>query len=79
MLKTTKKESLSMNDYLLKIQRIVDLVALVDNKLSAKDHIFTIFAGLSSEYEHVLLSIETRLELFTIEEIKSICFLKSLE
>lgn len=72
ILKNTKKESMSMNDYLLRIRHVVDLLAMVDNKLSVKDHISAIFDGLPPEYETVLLSFETRVEPFTVEDVESI-------
>ena len=71
-LKTVKKDSLSMNDYLLKIRNLVDLLALVDNKLTDREHINAIFEGLSSDYETFILSIETRKEAYSVDEIESL-------
>lgn len=72
LLKNTKKESMSINDYLLKIRHIVDLLAMVDTKLSDKEHITTIFYGLNADYENVLLSFETRMEPLAIEDVEAI-------
>lgn len=61
-----------MNEFLLQIRRIVDLLALVDWKLTVKEHISAIFDGLSREYETFVLSIETRKESYTVEEIEAL-------
>lgn len=47
-LHNTKKCDLPINDYLLKIQNIVDLLALVGHNLSDKDHIDEIFKKITS-------------------------------
>ncbi|KAL6315361.1 hypothetical protein AAG906_000468 [Vitis piasezkii] len=62
LLQNTKKESLSMNEYLLKIRGFVDLLALVGVNLSVKDHIDVITDGLPSEYDTFFLIINSRTE-----------------
>ena len=72
LLQNTKKESLSMNEYLLKIRGFVDLLALVGVNLSVKDHIDAITDGLLSEYDTFFLTINSRTEDYSIEEIESL-------
>ena len=71
-LHNTKKESLSVNDYLLKIRELVDLLALVDVNFTAKDHIDAITKGLPSEYDTFFLTIIAISDDHTVEEIESL-------
>ena len=59
LLQNTKKESLSMNEYLFKIRGFVDLLALIGVNLSIKDHIDAITNGLPSEYNTFFLIINS--------------------
>lgn len=61
-----------MNEYLLRIRSIVDHLALVDNKLSNREHTNAIVDGLNLDYETFVLSIDTRKEPFTVDEIESL-------
>ena len=62
-LHNTKRGDLSIIDYLLKIINVVDLFALVDHKISVKDHIDAIFEGLPQYYETFIISVNSRLDL----------------
>ena len=61
-----------MNEYLLKIRGFVDLLALVGVNLSVKDHIDAIIDGLPSEYDTFFLTINSRTEDYSVEEIESL-------
>ena len=68
----TPKKNLSMNEYLLKIHGFVDLLAFVGVNLSVKDHIDVITDGLPSEYNTFFLTINSRIEDYSVEEIESL-------
>lgn len=56
-----------MNEYLLKIRGIIDLLDLVGQKLTAQEHIDSVFNGLPEEYENFIthfdmLKQESRVE-----------------
>ena len=61
-LHNTKRGDLSIIDYLLKIINVVDLFALVDHKISVKDHIDAIFEGFPQYYETFIVSVNSRLD-----------------
>ena len=61
-----------MNEYLLKIHGFVDLLAFVGVNLSVKDHIDVITDGLPSEYNTFFLTINSRIEDYSVEEIESL-------
>ncbi|RVX03711.1 Retrovirus-related Pol polyprotein from transposon RE1 [Vitis vinifera] len=71
-LHNTKKGDLSISDYLLKIRNVVDLLALVGHKISIKDHIDAIFEGLPQDYETFIISVNSRLDPYTVEEIEAL-------
>ena len=70
-LQKIKKESLGMNDFLLKIRSLVDHPALVGHELSPKDYIDAIFGALPSEYETFITSINSHIDSYTIDEVES--------
>ena len=61
-----------MNEYLLKICGFVDLLVLVGVNLFVKDHIDAIIDGLPSEYDTFFLTINSRTEDYSVEEIESL-------
>ena len=71
-LQRTKKNDLSMNEYLLKIRKLVDLLNLVGNEISVKDHVESICEGLTEEYETFVVSTIARNDEFTVEEIEAL-------
>ena len=71
-LHNTKKGDLSITDYLFKIRNIVDLLALVGHKISVKYHIDAIFEGLPQDYETFIISVNSRLDPYTVEEIEAL-------
>ena len=52
-LRNTRKDSLTMNEYLLKIRGCIDLLGLIGHLMSEKKHIDVIFEGLSTYYDTV--------------------------
>ena len=71
-LKTTKKGSLNVVEYLSKIKSCVDSLASVGHILIDKDHIDAILDGLIDEYDAFITSILIRSESYTIEEVESL-------
>ena len=57
---------------MLKIRGFVDLFALVGVNLSVKNHIDAITNGLPSEYDTFFLTINSRTEDYSVEEIESL-------
>ena len=71
-LKSSQKDSSSMNDYLLQIKSIVDSLLLVGYSISILDHIDAIFEGLSSKYDTLIIVVTTHTDSYTIDEIESV-------
>ena len=71
-LRNTRKDSLTMNEYLLKIKGYIDLLGLVGHSMFEKEHIDAIFEGLSTDYDTFILSIESRIDIYTIDDIESL-------
>ena len=71
-LRNTKKDSLTINEYLLKIICCIDLLGLVGHSMFEKEHIDAIFEGLSSDYDTFILSIESRIDPYTVDDIESL-------
>nr|CAN64481.1 hypothetical protein VITISV_002814 [Vitis vinifera] len=61
-----------MNEYLLKIRGCIDLLGLVGYSMFEKEHIDAIFEGLSTDYDTFILSIESRIDLYTFDDIESL-------
>ena len=73
LLQNTKNESISMNEYPLKIHSFIDLLALIGMNLSIYDHIDAIMDGLPSEYDTFFLTINSQTKDYSVKEIKSFC------
>ena len=71
-LHNTKKGDLSISDYLLKIRNIVDHLVLVGHNLSDKDHIDAVFERLPQEYETFIISVNSRIDPYIVEEIETL-------
>lgn len=68
MLQSIKKGPLSMNEYLLKVKNTMDRLASVDT-LSDSDHIEFILNGLPENYDTFIVSVKSRSESYSVEEI----------
>ena len=71
-LQNTKKQSPSINEYLLKIKALVDQLRSVGHVLTAKDHIDVIFKSLPPEYSTFIMSVSSWIEPYTVWEIESL-------
>ena len=61
-----------MNEYLLKIRGCIDLLGLVGHSISEKEHIDAIFEGLSTDNDTFILSIESLIDPYTVDDIESL-------
>lgn len=57
-----------MNEYLLKVKNTMDRLASVDT-LSDSDHIEFILNGLPENYDTFIVSVKSRSESYSVEEI----------
>ncbi|KAK4272694.1 hypothetical protein QN277_021212 [Acacia crassicarpa] len=71
-LKTTRKESSSMNEYLLKVKSSFDALAAIGSPISLSDQLDYVFDGLSEDYDSFITSISTRLEPYTMAEVEAL-------
>lgn len=72
LLQNVRKKLLSINDFLSKMKHIVDCLASVGHVESPSNHIEAIFNGLFVEYGTFIISVNSRLEEYTVEEVESI-------
>ncbi|KAF7835472.1 Retrovirus-related Pol polyprotein from transposon TNT 1-94 [Senna tora] len=71
-LKNMKKGTMGANEYLLKIKRLVDSLFSVGSPLTNNDHIEAILEGLPEEYNSFVVSITSRLDPYSLDEIESL-------
>lgn len=57
---------------MLKIKVCIDLLGLVGHLMSNKEHIDAIFECLSTAYDTFLLSIESHIDPYTINDVESL-------
>lgn len=72
MLQSIKKGSLTISEYILKVKNAVKKLASVGHVLSNTDEIEVIFNGLLEEYDTFVISVNSRLESSSVEEIESL-------
>lgn len=57
---TTKKGSLSMLDYILKLKNMVDNLVAIRESVHNRDHILQLLGGLGVEYNSIMVSLTAR-------------------
>lgn len=67
-----QERSLSINDFLSKIKNVIDRLASVGHVVNPSDHIEAIFNGLSVEYDTFIVSVDSRPEEYSVDEIESL-------
>ena len=67
-----KKGDMIVNEYLQKIKSIVDQLASVGHSIFVEDHIDAIFEGLPLIYDIFVVSVNSRLDAYTVAEIESL-------
>lgn len=71
-LRSMKKGSLKMFDYLLKVKSLVDSLAAVGNPIPANDYIEAKFDVLPDEYESVITTVISKSKSYTVDEIEAL-------
>lgn len=61
-----------MNDYLLKVKRIVDSLFSICSPITPADHIEAILEGLPQEYDAFIVSVTSRTDPYSVLEIESL-------
>lgn len=69
-LRSLKKGTMIASDYLLKVKRIVDSLSAVGSPISVSDHIDAILDGLSEDYNGFVVSITSRTDPYSVNEIE---------
>ncbi|KAL5561469.1 hypothetical protein UlMin_031216 [Ulmus minor] len=71
-LQTTKKTSISMIDFIMKIKSLCDNLVAIGEPVTDQDQIINLLAGLGSDYNAVVTSISTRDNQLTLEDVHSL-------
>lgn len=71
-LRKTKQGSLTLDEFLLEIRKLVNVLASVGEPVTQNEHIESIFDGLNDEYESFIASMMARIEPYTVEEFESL-------
>ncbi|KAJ9675317.1 hypothetical protein PVL29_024318 [Vitis rotundifolia] len=57
---TTRKGSLSMMEYILKLKMIIDNLAVIGEPISERDQVLQLLGGLGVEYNPIVASLTSR-------------------
>ena len=69
-MRSIKKDSLSVNDYTLKIKTIRHALAAIGEPLNDKDLLLTILNGLDHDYETVFSLITCQMDDINLEKVQ---------
>ena len=70
-LQTTKKGSLSMIEYIMKIKGAADSLAAIGEPVSDQDQIMNLLGGLGADYNVVVTALNTRDDIISLEAVHS--------
>ncbi|RVW61330.1 Retrovirus-related Pol polyprotein from transposon RE1 [Vitis vinifera] len=70
-LQSTKKGSLSMIDYIMKVKGAADSLAAIGEPVSEQDQVMNLLGGLGSDYNAVVTAINIRYDKISIEAVHS--------
>jgi len=70
-LQSTKKGSLPMIDYIMKVKGVADSLAAIEEPVSEHDQVMNLLGGLSSDYNAVVTAINIRDDKISVEVIHS--------
>uniref|UniRef100_A0A803Q3J9 Integrase catalytic domain-containing protein n=1 Tax=Cannabis sativa TaxID=3483 RepID=A0A803Q3J9_CANSA len=70
LLQSTKKGSSTVDDYILKMKGYADHLAAAGQAISDEDLALYILGGLGSEYESIVVSLTSRSEPLTLQELQ---------
>src|SRR5436305_2077511 len=68
-LQNLKKGSSSMKDYLNKVKACCDALAAAGHRLSEEDQIMHILGGLNSDYNPVMVSVTSKIDVYTLKDV----------
>ncbi|KHN37157.1 hypothetical protein glysoja_046755, partial [Glycine soja] len=71
-LRTTKKGSSSISEFLAKIKHISDSLTSIGESVSLQDQLDVILEGLPNEFESLVTLINSKIEWFDLEEIRAL-------
>lgn len=71
-LRNSKKGTRSVAEYLLRIQTIIDALQSIGSHVTPQEHADVVLAGLPEEYRPFVITVNTRLEPYTVDEIESL-------
>ncbi|XP_047957560.1 uncharacterized protein LOC125203291 isoform X1 [Salvia hispanica] len=71
-LQNTKKDMLPMQEYLNKMKSCCDFLGSAGCKISDEDQILYILGGLPQDYNPVIVSISSRCEPWTVQEVSAL-------
>ncbi|KAL5538641.1 hypothetical protein UlMin_042646 [Ulmus minor] len=71
-LQTTKKNSMSMIEFIMKIKGFSDSIAAIGEPVSEQDQVMNLLAGLGADYNVVVTSISARNNQLSLEAIHSL-------
>ncbi|KAK6144591.1 hypothetical protein DH2020_021411 [Rehmannia glutinosa] len=71
-LQTLKKGNMPMSEYLNKIKSLCDLLTSVGHGIDESDQVLHVLSGLGAEYNHVIVSVTSRLEPCSLREAHAI-------
>uniref|UniRef100_A0A803P2J3 Retrotransposon Copia-like N-terminal domain-containing protein n=1 Tax=Cannabis sativa TaxID=3483 RepID=A0A803P2J3_CANSA len=69
-IQNTKKGSLSIDEYILKMKNLVDSLAGVGHKLLDQEFVMYILGGVGHEYETVVILLTARADALTLQEVQ---------
>ncbi|KAH6791771.1 hypothetical protein C2S52_002248 [Perilla frutescens var. hirtella] len=71
-LQTLKKDNLSMREYLNKVKLCCDMLGSAGYKVPEEDQILHILSGLGSEYDSVMVTITSKSENWSIQNVQAL-------
>ncbi|KAG6735438.1 hypothetical protein POTOM_061954 [Populus tomentosa] len=70
-LQSTKKGSMTMIDYIMKVKAAVDSLAAIGEPISEQDQVMNLLGGLGADYNAVVTAINIRDDKISIEAVHS--------
>ena len=70
-LQTTRKGSMSMIDYIMKIKSVADSLAAIGKPVYNQDQVMNLLGGLSIDYNAVVTALNIRDDMISLEAVHS--------
>ncbi|XP_016206163.1 uncharacterized protein LOC107646495 [Arachis ipaensis] len=70
-LKLTKKQGLTVADYVSKIKRIVNSLASLRFSLTSDEHLDALLEGLNEYYQNLVITVSTKSEFYSFQEVET--------